>query len=135
MRLAVRPLYSLLAMAAAVGAVAACSANTLDMPAGLGGQSAGSVVVYGQATSASLSGVVATVTAIAEDSACSGIPYGSASGTTSTAGTYRITLARTSPLAGCVVVTANAGGATATSTSTGVPFGTGDSVQINLLMP
>ena len=135
MRLPGPPVRALLALGAAVAGIASCSSTPSGMLAGLGGGGGGPVVVYGRATSGSLDSVVANVTAIAEDSACSGISYGSASGTTSPSGDYAITLTSTSRAAGCVVVSGSANGNVTTTTQGGVSFGPGDSVQMNLSFP
>ncbi len=135
MRFAVRPVVSLATFGAAVAMVSACSASPMGVEASAGSRQVEPVVVYGQATSSSFNGVVASVTAEAEDSACTGGSYGSVSGATSDSGFYDLTLTPTSPLAGCVVVTGNSGGATASESQGSVTFGSGDSVQVNLLFP
>ena len=131
-------LFWLAGLGLCAAAIACFDQTPLGITAGSGGNNTGnSLIVYGTTTSGASGAVAANLTVTAEDSACSGTTYGSATGTSSSAGVYRITVTATSAAAGCVVVTGTVAGNSnpVTLTQAGVSFGTGDSVQVNLSFP
>jgi hypothetical protein len=124
----------LVGLSAALACVVSCDSLPTGFEAGAGGGlgGTGSLIVYGSTVSSTSGAVTAAITVTAEDSACSGTTYGSASG-----GSYRISLTATSAAAGCVVVTGTvAGNPNSVSVPvSGVAFGSGDSVLVNLAFP
>ncbi len=137
-RLRLSVVLRLLALGGAVACVASCGSSALATEAAVGaGGGSGSIVVYGLTTSSSAGAVAAGLTVTAEDSACSGISYGSATGTSSSSGLYRIAVTSSSVHAGCVVVTgAVPGSGNVVSVQTpDLSFAGGDSVQVNLTLP
>ncbi len=142
MQLRARSVLSLIGFGVLAAFVASCDSTPLNIPAGFGGSSGGgsgggSLIVYGTTMSASTGAVAADLTVAAEDSSCSGTVYGSATGTSSASGVYSISVTASSAQAGCVVVTGSVAGDPnpVTLPISGVSFGTGDSVQVNLSFP
>jgi hypothetical protein len=118
-------------------AAAACDSTPLGIAAGIGGGSPRTLIVFGTASSGSTGAASAGITVTAEDSACTGTVYGTATATTNASGAYRVTVASSSARAGCVVVTGTmpGGGSSVTVPTGGVSFGTGDSVEVDLSFP
>ncbi len=138
MRLRLHPAIALLGLCIGVAGIASCDATALiGQPGAGGGGGSASMIVYGSTTSATTGAVVANLTVTAEDSSCSGTSYGSASGASSSTGTYRIEVTSSSTSAGCVVVTGTVSGNPnpVTLTKPNLDFTTGDSVVVNLSFP
>lgn len=143
MQLRARSVLSLIGLGLLAAFVASCDSAPLILPAGFGastggsGGGSGSLVVYGSTISATTGPVAADLTVVAEDSSCSGTTYGSATGSSSASGTYRVSVTASSSAAGCVVVTGSVAGDPnpVSIPVSGVSFGSGDSVQVNLSFP